>query len=74
MDRESKISVTALSEVETALKQYVEEVLDSSLSLVSQEIYVDHASNFVRWLRNEFSPGSRVAPFPKVLRRPRGRK
>ncbi len=29
----------------------------------SQSTYVDTTDNFMRWLRYEFEPGSRVAPY-----------
>jgi len=54
----------ALSEIDSALKEYCNVVLASDLSAASQAIYIDQASNFVRWLRREFTSGARVNPFP----------
>lgn len=64
-----EISKSALTEVESALKQYRDVVLKSELSPASQAIYIDHATNFVRWVKGEYIPGARVDPFP--LRRKR---
>lgn len=58
------VSPSTLSEINAALKEYCGVVLASELSASSQAIYVDHASNFVRWLKGEFDPGSRVNPYP----------
>lgn len=63
------ISASALSEVESALKEYGDAVLASDLSAASQGIYLDHASNFVRWLRGEFNPGARKNPYPLKVKK-----
>lgn len=52
------VTPSALVEIESALKQYCNAVLASDLSLGSQAIYVDHADNFVRWIKGEFEPGA----------------
>jgi len=52
------VSASALSEIESALKQYGDAVLASDLSPTSQGIYLDHAANFVRWIKGEFQPGA----------------
>jgi len=53
-----KLSISTLSEIESALKEYGDAVLASDLSATSQGIYIDHATNFVRWIKGEFQPGS----------------
>jgi hypothetical protein len=59
-----KISPSSLSEIEVALKAYINTVLATDLSAASQGIYTDHASNFVRWMKGEFNPGARANPYP----------
>jgi len=58
----ARISSDALFEVEAALRSYCTDVETSELSDGSQATYMDMADNFVRWLKGEFSPGSRVSP------------
>jgi hypothetical protein len=62
-DRSARISTPALSEVQTALKAYYSAVEASELSQSSQATYMDMAENFVRWLKGDFNPGSRKAPY-----------
>jgi hypothetical protein len=38
--------------------QYVKEVEISGIKPLSIEIYKNNSYNFVRWIRDEFSPGS----------------
>jgi len=59
----SRISPSAMSEIETALKDYSSAVQDSDLKLGSQAMYVDLANNFVRWLRFDFESGSQMAHY-----------
>jgi hypothetical protein len=59
----ARISAAALSEVNDALKGYYAAVESSDLSQSSQASYIDMANNFVRWLKNDFIPGSRKAPY-----------
>jgi hypothetical protein len=63
MPTQARISPSAMSEVETAFKAYCTAVEKSQLSLGSQATYVDMANGFLRWLRYEFEPGSRIAPY-----------
>jgi hypothetical protein len=58
-----RITTAALSEVQSALKAYCAAVGTSDLSQASQGIYMDMAENFVRWLKGDFNPGSRKAPY-----------
>ena len=53
----------ALLEIQAALRSYCTAVQASDLSGSSQATYIDMADNFVRWLRGDFDPGSRVAPY-----------
>ena len=57
------LSISALSEIESALKQYGDAVLASDLSETSQGIYIVHATNFVRWIKGEFQPGAYKNPY-----------
>lgn len=61
--KQYRISTAAMSEVEDALKGYYSVVESSDLSQSSQASYIDMANNFVRWLRGDFIPGSRKAPY-----------
>ena len=65
MDGKSRISLAALSEVESAFKDYYSVVEASDLAQSSQATYIDHARGFVRWLKGDFDPGSRKAPYRK---------
>lgn len=62
-ERQYRISNAAMSEVENALRGYYAAVESSDLSQSSQASYIDMANNFVRWLRVDFVPGSRKAPY-----------
>ncbi|MGD1082626.1 MAG: hypothetical protein ABR881_30295 [Candidatus Sulfotelmatobacter sp.] len=66
-----RISEAAISELETAWKDYCAAVAASDLSESSQATYTDMANNFVRWLRGDFDPGSRKAPYRIVADRPK---
>ena len=59
----ARISTTALFEIQTALRAYYAAVETSELSESSQATYMDMADNFVRWLKGDFDPGSRKAPY-----------
>jgi hypothetical protein len=59
-----RITTPALSEVQDALKAYWAALDASELSEGSKGIYMDMAENFVRWLKGDFSPGSRKDPYP----------
>lgn len=64
MPNQTRISASAMSEVQAALKTYCEAVMHSDLSFHSQATYVDMVNQFVRWLKFEFEPGSRMVPYP----------
>jgi hypothetical protein len=57
------MSATAMAEVEAAWQEYRAAVTACDLSESSQATYIDIANNFVRWLRGDFDPGSRKAPY-----------
>lgn len=65
----TRMATPALFEIETALRGYCEAVLTSDLSEHSQSDYINGADNFVRWLKGDFDPGSRVKPYRSKLRR-----
>ena len=55
-----KISRQALEEVKAALEEYKKVVEATNLSRTTKDTYIDHPSAFVRWLYDDFEPGSRV--------------
>lgn len=55
-----KISKQALEEVRAALERYREEVAEAGLAPLTEKTYLHHAETFVRWLEDDFTPGSRV--------------
>jgi hypothetical protein len=59
----ARISTATLFEVQAALRSYCSSVETSDLSESSQAIYINGADNFVRWLKGDFDPGSRLAPY-----------
>ena len=52
-----------MAELEAAWQEYRATVAASDLSESSQATYIDMANNFLRWLRGDFDPGSRKAPY-----------
>ena len=52
-----KISQVALSEVQKALEDYQREVERSKLQPNTKRTYLTRATNFVRWLEDDFRPG-----------------
>ena len=58
-----RLSATAMAELEAAWQEYRATVAASDLSESSQATYIDMANNFLRWLRGDFDPGSRKAPY-----------
>ena len=43
-----------------ALEMYIAEIEESELTPGTQHIYIRHATTFVRWLNDDFSPGSEL--------------
>ena len=63
-DQAPRISPAALAEVETALRDYAKEVLRAGLGEFTTNVYIDKADYFVRWLKHDFEPGSRMDRTP----------
>lgn len=61
--RSSQVSPSALFEIEVALGAYYSALEASDLTPSSQGTYMKQAENFVQWLKGEFDPGCRVAPY-----------
>jgi hypothetical protein len=59
----TKVSPAAMLEVMAALDAYWDALEASDLSHASKGIYMSQADNFVRWMRGDFNPGSRNAPY-----------
>ena len=55
-----KVSRDVLAEVQKAYDCYVLEVESSDLSSNSQDTYLRHAEQFVRWLDDDFEPGGNL--------------
>ena len=55
-----KVSPESPREVQGALERYEREVNSSRLSAKAKWTYLRHASTFVRWLDDAFTPGGRV--------------
>src|ERR1700691_2295395 len=64
MPTQPRISASAMTELSTALEQYCAEVYASHLMPRTQAMYIDNVNNFVRWLKRDFVPGFRKAPYP----------
>lgn len=60
IDSTIKLRPDALAQVSTALEQYKREVHNAGLAQKTQTTYIRHAETFVRWLRGDFVPGSRI--------------
>ncbi len=58
--KEPRISLAALAEIEAALRDYAKDVLQAGLGEFATNMYIDKADYFVRWLKRDFEPGSRV--------------
>ena len=56
----AKVSEDTLQQIQEALRCYEEEVDATRMMPKSKETYIRHARHFVRWLDDNFEPGSRV--------------
>ncbi len=56
-----RISPSALAEVEEAFEQYERFVSATSLAAHSKRTYLLHSEHFVRWLKDDFVPGAKLA-------------
>jgi uncharacterized protein with HEPN domain len=54
-----RLSPEVIQQVRAALQEYEREVEAANLARTTKDTYLLHASNFVRWLAGEFTPGSR---------------
>ncbi len=53
-----KTDEATLNEIVKLHNQYIAEVLTSGIKPLSIEIYKNNSTNFVRWIKGEFAPGS----------------
>lgn len=54
-----KVSEETLREVDELFKQYSDEVWEcEDLADYSKAIYIDNATNFIRWIKGNFKPGA----------------
>jgi hypothetical protein len=53
-----KVDTGVLRQIKEALSRYEREVEASGLKITSKNTYVLHARHFVRWLDDDFRPGS----------------
>ena len=56
-----RVSKSALDEIKRAFETYCSEVEKSGLRPASKSTYLLHAENFVRWLADDFKPGSTLS-------------
>jgi hypothetical protein len=55
-----KVSRDALREIELAFKQYEAGVAVTKLMPPTKKTYLGHSRHFVRWLKDEFTPGEKT--------------
>ena len=60
----TKVSESTIREVQVALEAYRREVHDSGLKESTKWTYLRHADTFVRWLNDDFVPGTLVEDVP----------
>ena len=53
-----KVKPETLREVEAAFDRYEAEVRAAGLQASAEKTYLVHSNNFIRWLRDEFTPGA----------------
>lgn len=63
-----QISLISLEEVQDALERYTAVVDSSELTIQSKATYLLHANQFVRWLADDFEPGSTLRGRPNRRR------
>ena len=51
-----------LPEVEQALQRYIDEVEHAEIAITNRATYIRHARIFVRWLADDFEPGTKNRP------------
>ncbi len=57
----SKLTRDCLEELESLLRDYIIEVGESGLTSSIKRTYIRHASTFVRWVSDDFTPGERAS-------------
>lgn len=57
--RKSAKEARPIDDLDEKLREYIEEIEATSLSQNTKDTYILHATNFTRWCRGEFVPGSR---------------
>jgi hypothetical protein len=55
-----KLPTELLTQIGAALERYELEVRAAPLTQTTQDTYVLHAAHFVRWLADDFVPGSQL--------------
>ncbi len=55
-----KANYQVIQAVEAVLEEYKQEISSCALQPSTKATYIIHAENFVRWLKDDFKPGSRV--------------
>ena len=55
-----KVNAEVLKAVQAAFQRYESEVLDANLKDTSKDTYINRARYFVRWLDDDFDPGSNL--------------
>jgi uncharacterized protein (UPF0333 family) len=53
------VSRQTLQEIESAFRVYEQEVQASNLTPKTKRTYLLYSENFVKWLKDDFVPGSR---------------
>jgi hypothetical protein len=66
----TRISQSAMGEVLAALNGYWDDIKAADLRDSTQDQYIRGATYFVRWMQNDFVPGSRQAPYIVKDRKP----
>ena len=55
-----KLNNRLLQQIRDAFCSYEEEVETTDLKQLTKKTYIVHARNFVRWLHDDFEPGSKL--------------
>ena len=56
----ARLDPVCRQKVKEALEVYSKEVEESNLAQTAKDTYLRHAETFVKWLHEDFVPGSRV--------------
>jgi hypothetical protein len=55
-----KVSLGTLTELDAAFERYEAEVQAAGLQPMAVKTYLLHSRNFIRWLRDDFTPGAKL--------------